>query len=285
MCIQRLISLTFLVATTALSGCVFSVDGDCADGSDFGFDEIFFGCEEDERRDGSGGGAWGGACEAITNGYCDSDQDTIPDDVEGMVDSDGDGDADCEDPDSDNDGLSDKEEVGDDPWNPVDTDGDGSEDFRDSDCDNDTIPDAVEGGIDTDGDGDEDQVDLDSDDDGILDEDECGEDPSNPTDTDGDGDEDFVDTDSDDDGVDDEVEGDGDTDGDGIPDFLDEDTDDGTEEGDVGAKGGDLLGTSAPECGGCTGSITASGSLAMALLTGLPLGLMRRRRSWEGGAE
>lgn len=307
-----LTTLSSLLVASSLSGCVFDLESDCSEGFLFDIDGFSFGCEEEQD-------AWGDnsdeilPCEALTNGYCDGDQDTIPDEIEGMIDTDGDGAADCEDPDSDNDGILDKDECGENPWNPIDTDGDGAEDFRDSDADNDTIPDEVEGGVDSDGDGDEDQVDLDSDNDGIDDEDECGEDSENPVDTDGDGLEDFVDEDSDDDGIDDAVEGDGDTDGDGIPDNLDEDSDDDgfsdAEEGESDSDGdgipdfldfdeqdeegddldgdeqGDdeLLGSSAPECGGCQGTVTASGSLAMALLLGLPMGLMRNRKSWEGG--
>ena len=195
----------------------------------------------------------------------DSDNDQIPDSVEGATDSDNDGDADYRDTDSDDDGISDTYEAGADPTNPVDTDGDGDEDFRDTDSDDDgisdtyeagadksnpldtdndgiddfrdtdsdgdSIPDEVEAGadptnpVDTDGDGKDDFRDLDSDDDGISDKVEAGADPTNPVDTDNDGIMDFRDTDSDGDGISDATEGTTDTDGDGIANYLDTDSD------------------------------------------------------------
>ena len=195
----------------------------------------------------------------------DSDNDQIPDAVEGATDSDNDGDADYRDTDSDDDGISDTYEAGADPINPVDTDndgkedfrdtdsdddgitdtyeagadptkpvdtdGDGKEDFRDTDSDGDTIPDDVEAGsdpanpVDTDNDGTDDFGDLDSDGDGISDKVEAGSDPNNPVDTDNDGIMDFRDTDSDGDGLSDFIEGTTDTDGDGTPNYLDTDSD------------------------------------------------------------
>ena len=195
----------------------------------------------------------------------DSDNDQIPDSVEGAVDSDNDGNADYRDTDSDDDGISDTYEAGSDPTKPLDTDGDGKEDFRDTDSDDDTIldsyeagadpsnpldtdndgkddfrdtdsdgdtiPDEVEAGsdpsnpVDTDNDGDEDYRDLDSDGDGITDETEAGSDPTNPVDSDNDGIMDFRDTDSDNDGLTDQIEGTTDTDGDGTPNYLDTDSD------------------------------------------------------------
>ncbi len=195
----------------------------------------------------------------------DSDNDGIPDSVEGNIDSDADGTADYRDTDSDGDGISDAYEAGSDPTNPVDTDGDGNEDFRDSDSDDDTIPDSVEAGsdptnpvdsdndgtddfrdidsdgdkipdeieagsdptnpVDSDSDGVPDYLDLDSDNDDISDEVEAGSDPTNPLDSDNDGDEDFRDIDADGDGISDKEEGVFDADGDGIPNYLDTDSD------------------------------------------------------------
>lgn len=110
----------------------------------------------------------------------DTDQDGIPDYIEGTVDTDGDGLPNYNDEDSDNDGISDSEEAqiaGQDPCeiDPVDSDGDGEDDYVDPDSDNDGLPDDLENGgddTDTDGDGIPDYLDTDSDNDGILDEDE-----------------------------------------------------------------------------------------------------------------
>jgi hypothetical protein len=65
----------------------------------------------------------------------DCDFDTIPDSIEGTVDTDADGWPDKCDPDADNDGLSDGIE------GTADTDGDGKVDYKDADSDNDTIGD------------------------------------------------------------------------------------------------------------------------------------------------
>ncbi|GAA0892976.1 hypothetical protein GCM10009122_26550 [Fulvivirga kasyanovii] len=78
----------------------------------------------------------------------DTDNDGIPDDVEGTGDTDGDGTPDFQDTDSDNDGIPDDVEAGDDGNNPVDTDNDGTPDYLDEDSDNDGIPDSEEAGND-----------------------------------------------------------------------------------------------------------------------------------------
>ncbi len=170
---------------------------------------------------------------AEVNFTYDSDQDSVPDPVEGgdETDSDGDGTPDYQDPDSDGDGIPDSEEG----WG--DTDGDGIPDFQDTDSDGDGIPDSQEAGddptnpTDTDGDGIPDYQDSDSDGDGIPDGQEAGDDPTDPTDTDGDGIPDYQDDDSDGDGIPDSQEaGDDptdptDTDGDGVPDYQDDDSD------------------------------------------------------------
>ena len=165
----------------------------------------------------------------------DSDNDGIPDAIEGNVDTDGDGIPDYLDMDSDNDGIPDALEA---PISGVDTDGDGIDDLYDVDAtggvdaDGDGIDDAVEaaGVLDTDGDGTPDYLDLDADNDGILDSVEA---PISGVDTDGDGIDDLYDVDAtggvdaDGDGIDDAVAAAGvlDTDGDGTPDYLDLDSD------------------------------------------------------------
>lgn len=149
-------------------------------------------------------------------------------------DTDGDGIVDHLELDSDNDGIPDALE------GTVDTDGDGAPDYLDLDSDNDGIPDSVEAGlipnqpVDTDGDGIPDFRDLDSDADGEVDSNEAGSNPAAPVDLDGNGIPDYQEppteapgpvTDSDGDGIPDAIEGTGDTDGDGIPDYLDIDAD------------------------------------------------------------
>jgi hypothetical protein len=161
--------------------------------------------------------------------------DTIPDEVENgnnpdSLDTDNDGTPDYQDEDSDNDSIPD--EVESDDGDPIDTDDDGIPDYQDEDADGDGILDEDEAGddpnnpVDTDDDGDPDFQDPDSDDDGIDDVDEVG-DPSDPTDTDGDGDPDYQDNDSDGDGIPDGYgsyeEAFDDCDGDDIPDFQDAD--------------------------------------------------------------
>jgi gliding motility-associated-like protein len=167
----------------------------------------------------------------------DSDNDLIPDAVEGSIDTDTDGLSDYRDTDSDNDKIPDTYEAGADPTKPVDTDSDGLADYRDTDSDNDKIPDTYEAGadptkpVDTDGDGKDDFRDLDSDGDTIPDEVEAGSDPNNPVDTDNDGADDFRDLDSDGDCIPDRIEAGSnpanpvDTDNDGNPDYVDLDSD------------------------------------------------------------
>jgi len=107
----------------------------------------------------------------------DSDEDGIPDHIEGNADPDGDGIPNSLDDDSDGDGISDAIEgqaLGKDPCNvnPVDSDGDGLDDYVDTDSDGDGILDSTEGASDPDGDGESNYLDEDSDGDGILDADE-----------------------------------------------------------------------------------------------------------------
>lgn len=77
----------------------------------------------------------------IAIGPGDSDDDSVPDAVEGSQDTDGDGVKDSLDTDSDGDGIPDSIEAGPDSQNPVDTDGDGTPDYKDTDSDNDGVPD------------------------------------------------------------------------------------------------------------------------------------------------
>jgi len=145
----------------------------------------------------------------------DTDNDGIPDEVEGLGDSDGDGVMDSLDVDSDNDTIPDFIEAGDNPSMPIDTDGDGLPDFVDLDSNADGVPDGIVLGDDTDGDSilddfegagdfDGDGIlnvsDIDSDNDLIPDAIEFGAGPS-PRDTEGDGAPDFLDLDSDNDGI------------------------------------------------------------------------------------
>jgi len=185
----------------------------------------------------------------------DSDNDSIPDYIEGSDDKDGDGVYDFMDLDSDNDGILDVvENEGKDYL--LDLDLDGTPDYKDLDTDNDGFDDVVEvdgndpdfdgiagngpavvdangvptianGGyaeVFTDADAQPDYKDLDTDNDGILDSVERG--PSkDPVDTDSDGTRDWRDLDSDNDGISDQIETDIDTDGDGTGDWRDLDTD------------------------------------------------------------
>lgn len=165
----------------------------------------------------------------------DSDDDTIPDEVESggafvwPTDTDQDGAADYRETDSDNDGVTDTVEAGPDPLMPldsngdelpdyqdpsvpgdnnpdpgqdttVDSDGDGIIDSEDPDDDNDGIPDTVEGSGDSDSDGVPNRLDLDSDNDGIFDSRESA------VDTDADTVPDYLDLDSDNDGIYDALE-------------------------------------------------------------------------------
>lgn len=145
----------------------------------------------------------------------DSDNDGIPDAVEGSEDTDGDGSPNYMDEDSDDDGIGDADESGligarDDNGRFIDTDGDGVPDVIDTapfDVSNSTIKFTLK---DTDGDTIPDYLDLDSDDDGITDEQETGAIGIRPKeheganirilrDTDGDGVTDYLDLDSDND--------------------------------------------------------------------------------------
>jgi len=172
----------------------------------------------------------------------DSDGDGVDDSIEvgpdptNPVDSDGDGIVDVLDPDSDNDGIPDGVE-GDE-----DVDGDGIANFRDRDSDDDGLPDTVEDdlayGLDTDGDGIDDGYDVDisggsdGNGDGV-------DDAFAPIDTDGDGAADYLDIDSDNDGIPDTVEADldvmADADGDQINDAYDVDSTLGLDENGDGA--------------------------------------------------
>ncbi len=183
----------------------------------------------------------------------DSDSDTLPDVIEGEIDSDLDGAADFRDMDSDSDGLPDSEEAGtthqdtdgdgvddhfdvdvtggtdangdgiDDDAKPLDSDDDGQPNYLDPDSDGDGIADEVENGAigsDQDGDGIDDAFDVDLT--GGTDADGNGiDDAHEPADVDQDGIPNYVDTDSDNDTIPDVVEGVGDDDGDGIPNYLD----------------------------------------------------------------
>ncbi len=173
----------------------------------------------------------------------DSDNDGIPDLVEGgldpeVVDPDGNGIIDT--PDTDNDGIPDivdgnPDGFSDEGNQPIpDMDNDGTPDYQELDSDGDGTPDRVEAGLptgegtpDVDGDGLIDDP-TDSDGDGVPDPIDSApgtEGGFESTDTDGDGIPNAVDLDDDNDGILDELEGDGDTDGDGVPDIVDLDSD------------------------------------------------------------
>ncbi|MDA8629837.1 gliding motility-associated C-terminal domain-containing protein, partial [Bacteroidia bacterium] len=193
--------------------------------------------------------------------FADSDNDSIPDYIEGPEDMDGDGVYDYLDLDSDNDGILDVvENEGKDFL--VDFDSDGKPNYKDLDADNDGIDDVIEAdGDDPDFDGiagngvadvdlngvpkianggystantdnaeKADFLDEDADNDGIPDNIEKGP-TKDPIDTDNDGLRDWRSLDSDGDGIPDEIEkgSDGnnpiDTDGDGTPDYRDLDSD------------------------------------------------------------
>ncbi len=163
----------------------------------------------------------------------DSDNDGIPDSVEGVADSDGDGILDYLDLDSDNDGIPDAVE-GNGGSLPANMTADGQFNViyaQNNDGDGDGLMDDVDGtpltNPDTDGDGVDDRVDLDSDGDGITDIIEAG-----GTDSDGDGRADSS-TDADNDGLIDTFDASQygtalaitSTDGDSLPDYLDIDAD------------------------------------------------------------
>jgi len=99
----------------------------------------------------------------------DTDNDGIPDSVEGTQDTDLDGTPDNQDTDSDGDGIPDGSEAGADPSQPTDTDGDGTPNYQDTDSDGDGVLDANEGTSDADGDGIPDSLEKDADADGAED--------------------------------------------------------------------------------------------------------------------
>ncbi|WP_054112698.1 Ig-like domain-containing protein [Marinagarivorans algicola] len=153
----------------------------------------------------------------------DSDNDGLPDNIEGDVDTDGDGLSNYRDLDSDNDSLSDALEAGDNPAAPRNSDGDNEPDYLDLDSDNDHLLDSEEssGGqiIDSDSDGVPNHRDGDSDNDGITDLNENAVIISK--DSDGDGIADRFDADANNDGLLDDGKIDVDTDG--INDAVDAD--------------------------------------------------------------
>ncbi|MBX3269953.1 MAG: hypothetical protein KF729_06810 [Sandaracinaceae bacterium] len=173
------------------------------------------GCETRQSIEGDGG-------------LLDSDNDTIPDVVEGRADrrdTDGDGVPDYLDQDSDGDGISDRDEAGPDGTMPRDSDGDGVPDYIDTDSDGNGYTDTEDGTADLDFDGIPDYADLDDDGDFVRDRDELGGILRPPADTDGDGRPNYRDTDSDDDLILDGDEFGADTDGDGLFDHEDLDSD------------------------------------------------------------
>lgn len=174
----------------------------------------------------------------------DSDQDGIPNALEGSGDTDGDGVLNSADIDSDNDAIPDAVEFGS-GNSAVDTDGDGVPDFQDLDSDNDGIPDAFESNFFT-----VNVAELDQDLDGRLDGNlifgtngladvvETDDDSGIPVfaiaDTDDDGVQDFRDLDSDSDGVNDVSEaGADDVNSDGMIDNGVDSNDDGLFEGNI----------------------------------------------------
>lgn len=192
----------------------------------------------------------------------DSDEDGIPNSVEGIGDTDGDGTPDYLDTDADNDGIPDALEAGAAAEDPRDSDGDGIQDYLDLDSDNDGLSDALEAGsdaanpVDSDGDGSPDYLDLDSDNDGLADVFESlGATYDNDADgmidsaevldanldTDGDGIPNRLDIDSDNDGMTDATEsGENDLNGDGVLDaYLDSDDDGVPDSVDVDFTGGE----------------------------------------------
>jgi hypothetical protein len=171
------------------------------------------------------------AIDVDATGGTDVDGNGIDDSFE-TSDLDGDGVPDYLDTDTDDDGIPDLVEGS------GDSDGDGMPDFTDTDSDNDGIPDAVEDGStppltgnDSDFDGIDDAIDVDSTGGDDLNGDGI-DDAFTPTDTDGDGIPDHVDRDSNSDGVPDAFgssdtppPGASDSDGDGLPDYLETDSD------------------------------------------------------------
>lgn len=136
----------------------------------------------------------------------DQDEDGIPDDIEGAVDTDGDGVPNFLDLDSDNDTIVDAVETA------IDTDGDQIRDFLDLDSDNDTLSDLLEGGfsklVDKDQNGSVDRS-IVLGNNGLADVIEVEKDSGHtrmPVDTDNDGLADYIDLDSDSDGLSDKIE-------------------------------------------------------------------------------
>lgn len=156
----------------------------------------------------------------------DSDNDGIPDVVEGSGDPDDDGLPNYLDTDSDGDFIADRIE------GTVDSDGDTIPDYLDLDSDSDGINDFFETADDKDEDGLPNYLDDDSDNDGWSDSAEYGQLPNSgerPLDSDRDGAGDFVDLDSDNDGLGDDIETGcpestnrllADSDADGVPDSI-----------------------------------------------------------------
>ncbi len=178
----------------------------------------------------------------------DSDNDGIPDNVEGQTTA---GYVPPTGADDDNDGLDNAYEgAGDQGLSPVNTDGTDELDYLDTDTDNDLVPDNNEGndfdfdgvpdqtftGTDSDGDGLDDGYEGSDVNDGFDVNDEIDDPANDLPDTDGTEDVNYRDLDDDGDGIDtpdEDEDGDGDptnddTDGDGTPDYLDP-TDDGTD--------------------------------------------------------
>ncbi|WP_445382711.1 T9SS type B sorting domain-containing protein [Robiginitalea sp. IMCC43444] len=177
----------------------------------------------------------------------DSDNDGIPDNVEGQTTA---GYIPPSGNDSDNDGLDDAYEgSGNEGITPVNTDGTDAPDYLDDDSDNDLVPDNNEGndfnfdgqpdqaftGTDTDGDGLDDGYEGSDVNDGFDVNDEIDDPANDLPDTDGTEDVNYRDVDDDGDGIPTEEEDannnddptDDDTDGDGTPDYLDPDNDQG----------------------------------------------------------
>ncbi|MCA9607314.1 MAG: hypothetical protein KC619_17030 [Myxococcales bacterium] len=191
----------------------------------------------------SGGGGDAGADGQVPIG-ADSDNDGIPDDVEGRADrrdTDGDGVLDYLDPDSDGDGILDRDEAGNDGTMPRDSDLDGMPDYVDTDSDNNGFPDDVDGTADFDLDGIPDYADTDDDNDLARDRDELQGVLDPPIDTDGDGRPNYHDPDSDDDLILDGDEFGADTDGDGLQDQEDLDSDNDGIPDDVEAGDADVF--------------------------------------------
>jgi len=132
--------------------------GDTADSSGDTADSGDSGDSSDTGDDCGKGEAWAKE---------DTDDDGIPNGIEGCGDRDNDGIDNYLDTDSDGDGIPDSEEAGDDPSNPRNSDKDDSPDFLDRDSDNDGLSDKKEKELgtdpllkDTDGDGSDDLAEI-----------------------------------------------------------------------------------------------------------------------------